>query len=134
MLCNWGNNFPDVFRMFQPRWVRSRAQMTIFRCVADRFATFSHAAVHIMTSLDMPQNAGNIENPVFPRFSRKCRFSHTWQFGDTWGFCDLREVYFSPGFALGVCGIDVKTSRYLTFCRCARGFHVITVPHGAQIR
>ena len=37
-------------------------------------------------------------------------------------------------FVLAVCGVDVKTSRYLAFCRCARSVHVLTGPRGAEMR
>ena len=51
------------------------------------------------------------------------------------GILGFQRSLLFRGICVGcVCCIDVETSRYLAFCRCARGFHVSTVPHGVQIR
>ena len=47
MICNRKKCVPDVFRQFLSRCVQSGVQMTKFRCVVARSATFFHADVHI---------------------------------------------------------------------------------------
>ena len=46
MIFSWKNCFPDMFRIFQCRRVRSRAQMATFGCVVDRFAPYSPPDIH----------------------------------------------------------------------------------------
>ena len=106
--------------------------MTTFRCVVDQIATCCHADVHICQPVLCIKYWGHRRILHFHGFHENTGFScQTWE---SWIFRDSRKMYFSLGFWLDVCGVDVKTSRYLTFCRCARGFHVITVLCGAQIR
>ena len=132
MLCTWENKISDVFRVSQSWRVRARAQMTTFRCVVDQIATCCHADVHICQPVLCIKYWGHRRILHFHGFHENTGFScQTWE---SWIFRDSRKMYFSLGFWLDVCGVDVKTSRYLTFCRCARGFHVITVPHGARMR
>ena len=134
MFCNWENNLPVVLRLFQSRWVRSRAQTTTFECVEDRIATFCHADVHMYRPLICHKVLRTLQNPVFPWFSQKYRFPLTWETCDVWEFWDSRDLYVFLELCRKCYAWIRKISRCLTFCRCDQGFHVATVPRGVQVR
>ena len=138
MLCNWENNFPDAFRILQPRWVRSRAQMATFRCAADRSATFFLATVYIRTFFDMPQNAENLEKScIFIVFTKNTAFGML-EFVCVGGggvsatrsleIC-TRPNKFQPAIlnTAGYCD-HVQISSASAKLQISKGFHVCTSP------
>ena len=71
---------------------------------------------------------------IFPRWDsgRGTTFDSNTRNPGNPGFLSIIVV--SWNLCLSMCDVDVKISRYLALCRCARGFHVITGPRGAEMR